>query len=99
MRKIGGLPKKADNLINNTENNAKTEQMREALQNIIGNIRICGDLGIPDFTLQFQFKDGVFSVVDSGFAVNMGALDERLTPSSAWGMYADMYKYQFRKVL
>lgn len=83
MRKIGGLPKKADNLINNTENNAKTEQMREALQNIIGNIRICGDLGIPDFTLQFQFKDGVFSVVDSGFAVNMGALDERLTPSSA----------------
>ena len=99
MRKIGGLPKKADNLINNTENNAKTEQMREALQNIIGNIRICGDLGIPDFTLQFQFKDGVFSVVDSGFAVNMGALDDRLTPSSSGGMYADMYKYQFRKVL
>ena len=97
--KIGGLPKKADNLINNTKNNAKTEQMREALRNIIGNIRISGDLGIPDFTSQFQFKDGAFSVVDSGFAVNMGALDGRLTPEYSGNMYSDMYKYQFRKVL
>ena len=97
--KIGGLPKKADNLINNTKNNAKTEQMREALRNIIGNIRISGDLGIPDFTSQFQFKDGAFSVVDSGFAVNMGALDGRLTPQYSGNMYSDMYKYQFRKVL
>lgn len=29
--KIGGLPPKADNLINNTKNNAKIEQMRDAL--------------------------------------------------------------------
>ncbi len=97
--KIGGLPKKADNLINHTKSNVKTERMREALRNIIGNIRISGDLGIPDFTSQFRFEDGAFSVVDSGFAVNMGALDDRLTPSSSGGMYADMYKYQFRKVL
>lgn len=97
--KIGGLPKKADNLINNTKNNAKAEQMREALRNIIGNIRISGDLGIPDFTSQFQFQDGAFSVVDSGFAVNMGALEGRLTPRSFGGMYADMYRYQFSRVL
>lgn len=91
--KIGGLPKKADNLINNTKNNAKTEQMREALRNIIGNFRISGDLGMPDFISQFQFKDGAFSVLDSGFAVNMGALDGRLTPQSSDNMYSDMYKY------
>ena len=97
--KIGGLPKKADHLINHTKNNVKTEQIRDALRNIIGNIRISGDLGIPDFTSQFQFRDGEFSVVDSGFAVNMGALDGRLTPRSSGGMYADMYKYQFKKVL
>ena len=97
--RIGGLPKKAANLINNTENNVKTEQMRDALRNIIGNIQISGDLGIPDFTSQFQFKDGAFSVMDSGFAVDMGALDGRLTPNSSGNMYSDMYKYQFRKVL
>ncbi len=97
--KIGGLPKKADNLINNTKNNARTEQMSEALRNIIGNMRISGDLGVPDFTSQFQFKDGAFSVLDSGFAINMGALDGRLTPQSSGNMYSDMYKYQFEKVL
>ncbi len=96
---IGGLPKKADKLINNTKNNAKTDQMREALRNIIGNIRVSGDLGIPDFTSQFQFGDGAFSVVDSGFAVNMGTLDGRLTPQYSGNMYSDMYRYQFRKVL
>ena len=97
--KIGGLPKKAYNLINNTKNNARTEQMSEALRNIIGNMRISGDLGVPDFTSQFQFKDGAFSVLDSGFAINMGALDGRLTPQSSGNMYSDMYKYQFEKVL
>lgn len=97
--KIGGLPKKAANLINNTKNNAKTEQMREALRNIIGNIRVSGNLGIPDFMTQFLFKDGAFSVSDSGFAVNMGALEERLTPQLSDNMYSDMYRYQFRKVL
>lgn len=90
---------KADNLINNTKNTAKTEQTREALRNIIGNIRISGDLGIPDFTLQFQFTDGAFSVVNSGFAVDMGALDARLTPHYSGNMYSDMYRYRFKKVL
>ena len=97
--KIGGLPDKAANLLNKTKDNAKTEQVRDALKNIIGNIRISGGLGIPDFTSQFQFKDGAFSVADSGFAVDMGALDGRFTPKSSGNMYSDMYKYQFKKVL
>ncbi len=54
--KIGGLPDKAANLLNKTKDNAKIERMRDALKNIIGNIRISGDLGIPDFTSQLQFK-------------------------------------------
>ncbi|MCX4379985.1 MAG: hypothetical protein OSJ61_28185, partial [Lachnospiraceae bacterium] len=58
-----------------------------------------GDLGIPDFTSQFQFKDGVLSVADSGFAVDMGALDGRLTPQYSGNMYSDMYQYRFKKVL
>lgn len=97
--KIGGLPDRAANLINKTKDNAKVERMKDALVNIIGNIRIGGDLGIPDFTSEFQFKDGVFSVADNGFAADMGALDGRLTPKSSGNMYSDMYKYQFKKVL
>ena len=97
--KIGGLPEKAAGLINKTKDNAKIERMKDALVDIIGNIRISGDLGIPDFTSQFQFKDGAFSVADSGFAVDMAALDGRLTPQSFGNMYSDMYKYQFKKVL
>ncbi len=97
--KIGGLPEKAANLINKTKDNAKIERMKDALADIIGNIRISGDLGIPDFTSEFQFKDGAFSVADNGFAVDMGALDGRLTPKSSGNMYSDMYKYQFKKVL
>lgn len=97
--KIGGLPEKAASLINKTKDNAKIERMKDALVDIIGNIRISGDLGIPDFTSQFQFKDGAFSVADSGFAVDMAALDGRLTPQSFGNMYSDMYKYQFKKVL
>ena len=73
--------------------------MKYALVDIIGNIRISSDLGIPDFTSQFQFGNGAFSVEDSGFAVDMGALDERFTPQSSDNMYSDMYQYQFRKVL
>lgn len=97
--KIGGLPEKAANLINKTKDNAKIERMKDALADIIRKIRISGDLGIPDFTSEFQFKDGAFSVADSGFAVDMDALDGRLTPQSSGNMYSDMYKYQFRKVL
>lgn len=51
--KIGGLPNKADNLLNKTKDNAKIERMKDALRNIIGNIRISGDLGIPDFSSEF----------------------------------------------
>ena len=97
--KIGGLPEKASNLINKTKGNAKIDRMRDALADIIGKIRISGDLGIPDFTSEFLFSNGVFSVTDSGFAVDMGALDGRLTPQSSGNMYSDMYKYQFKKVL
>ena len=97
--KIGGLPDKAADLINKTKDNAKIERMKDALVDIIGKIRISGDLGIPDFTSQFQFKDGAFSVADSGFAVDMGALDGRFTPKSSGNMYSDMYNYQFKKVL
>ena len=96
---IGGLPGKADKLINHTKDNVKVDQMRDALRNIIGNIVVSGDVGIPDFTSQFQFKDGAFSVVDSGFAVDMGALDARLTPHYSGNMYSDMYRYRFKKVL
>lgn len=97
--KIGGLPDKAANLINKTKDNARIERIKDALMDIIGKIRISGDLGIPDFTSQFQFKDGAFSVADSGFAVDMGALDGRFTPKSSGNMYSDMYNYQFKKVL
>ncbi len=97
--KIGGLPDKAADLINKTKDNARIERIKDALVDIIGKIRISGDLGIPDFTSQFQFKDGAFSVADSGFAVDMGALDGRFTPKSSGNMYSDMYNYQFKKVL
>lgn len=97
--KIGGLPDKAANLINKTKDNAKIERMKDALRNVIGKYRISGALGIPDFASEFQFSNGAFSVADSGFAVDMGALDGRLTPQSSGNMYSDMYKYQFKKVL
>ncbi len=97
--KIGGLPDKAAGLINNGKDNAKIERMRDALVNIIGKLRISGDIGIPDFTSEFRFQDGGFSVKDSGFAVDMEALDERFVPKSSCNMYSDMYQYQFKKVL
>lgn len=97
--KIGGLPDKAANLINKTKDNAKVERMKDALIDIIGNIRISGDLGIPDFSSEFQFSNGAFSVADSSFVVDMGALDSRLMPQYSRNMYSDMYKYQFKKVL
>ena len=97
--KIGGLPEKAANLINRTKDNAKIERMKDALSDIIGNIRISGGLGIPDFTSQFRFGNGEFAVEDSGFAADMAALDSRLTPQSSDNMYSDMYRYRFKKVL
>ena len=93
------MPNKADNLLNKTKDNAKIERMKDALVDIIGKIRISGDLGIPEFTSEFQFSNGTFDLADSGFAADMGALEGRLTPQSSGNMYSDMYKYQFRKVL
>ena len=97
--KIGGLPGKAADLINKTKDNAKIERIKNALINIIGHNRISGDLGIPDFTSEFQFSNGACSVADSGFTVDMAALDRRLTPQPHDNMYSDMYEYSFRKVL
>lgn len=97
--KIGGLPDKAAKLINDGKDNAKIDRIRDALINIIGNNRIGGDIGIPDFTSQFLFRGGEFFVTDSGFAVDMEALSERMTPGSNGNMYSDMYRYQFQKVL
>lgn len=96
---MGGLPNKADNLLNKTKDNAKRDRMKDALVDIIGKIRISGDLEIPDFASEFQFSNGAFSVTDGCFAVDMCALDGRLTPQSSGNMYSDMYKYQFKKVL
>lgn len=97
--KIGGLPDKAANLINKTKDNAKIERVKDVLADIIGKIRISGDLGIPDFASEFQFSNGAFSVADSGFAMDMGALNGRVTPQSSGSMYSDMHRYQFKKVL
>ena len=58
-----------------------------------------GDLGIPDFTSQFSFRDGAFAVEDGGFATDTGALEERLIKGAAGSMNSDTYQYQFRKVL
>lgn len=46
-----------------------------------------------------ELLEEAFSVADSGFAVDMGALDGRVTPRSSGNMYSDMYRYQFKKVL
>ena len=54
---------------------------------------------IPDFISEFQFSNGGFSVADNGFAVDTGALNDRLTPQYSGNMYFDMYHYQFKKVL
>ncbi len=97
--RIGGLPEKAAGLINRTKDNAKIERMRDALTDIIGKIRMSGDLGIPDFTSQFSFRDGAFAVEDGGFATDTGALEERLIKGAAGSMNSDTYQYQFRKVL
>ena len=81
------------------KNDFSEDFVKDALINIIGHNRISGDLGIPDFTSEFQFSNGAFSVADSGFTVDMAALDRRLTPQPHDNMYSDMYEYSFRKVL
>ena len=93
--KIGGLPDRAAALINNGKDNAKIDRIRDALINIIGNIRISGNIGIPDFSSEFQFSGGEFAVTDSGFLVDLKALDEKLSPKYS----GNTYEYQFKKVL
>lgn len=97
--KIEGLPDKVGNMINNTKNNAKIDRIRDILTDIIQNISNSGNIGIPDFTSEFQFRNGEFSVVDNGFHVDVNALDEKMTPHYSGNMYSDMYKYKFKKVL
>lgn len=95
--KIGGLPDKVGNMINNTKNNAKIDRIRDILTDIIQNISRYGNIGIPDFTSEFQFQNGEFSVVDNGFDVDVNALDKRMTPQYTGSNQT--YKYKFKEVL
>lgn len=97
--KIGGLPDQAAKLINTGKDNAKIDRIRDALVDIIGNLRVSGDIGIPDFTSGFRFENGELFVEDSGFDVDMEALYEKLAPTYSGNMYSDMYRYRFKKVL
>ena len=97
--KIGGLPDKVGNMINNTKNNAKIDRIRDMLRDIIQNISISSNIGTPDFTSEFQFRNGVFSIADSGFNIDVNALDKKMTPHYSGNMYSDMYEYKFKKVL
>ena len=95
--KIGGLPDKVGNMINNTKNNAKIDRIRDILTDIIQNISNSDNIGIPDFTSEFQFRNGEFSVEDSGFHVDVNALDKKMTPEYAGSNRT--YKYKFKEVL
>ena len=95
--KIGGLPEKAANMLNSTKNNAKIDRIRDILTDIIQNARNYGNIGIPDFTSEFQFRNGEFSVVDSGFDVDVNALDRKLAPKYEGSNQT--YKYKFKEVL
>ena len=97
---IGGLPDKVSGLINQTKNNAKIEEVRTMLRDIISYKRTYGDAGIPRFTASFEFENGSFTVTDSGFANNMGLLAEQMNNRPSTGnMYAGIYHYPFRSVL
>ncbi len=97
---IGGLPDKVSGLINQTKNNAKIEEVRTMLRDIISYRRTYGDAGIPRFTASFEFENGGFTVTDSGFVNNMGLLAEQMNNRPSMGnMYAGIYHYQFRSVL
>ena len=92
--KIGGLPDKAANIINNTKNNAKIERLKDSINDIIGNISQNGD-SIPEFTSEFQFQNGEFSVVDSGFHIDMSALEKKMNSE----YYGSSYQYKFQEIL
>lgn len=97
--KIGGLPENVSKLLYETKNNAKIEQIRDMLTDITSNISRHKDIGIPDFTSELQFQNGAFSVVDSGFAVDMEKLADQMTPKFPNGKYTNVYEYNFEKVL
>lgn len=97
---IGGLPDNISNMINRTTNNAKIEEVRTMLQDIISKKRAYGDAGIPRFTAAFRFENDSLSVTDNGFTNDMGLLLEQMNSiSSTDNMYAGIYHYQFQNVL
>lgn len=91
--KIGGLPGKVGGMINNTENNAKIECIRDMLSDILQNARLHQD--IPYFVAGFQFSEGKFEIEDSGFGMDVDALGKTLSPDYGG---ARTYHYQFKKV-
>lgn len=98
--KIGGLPQSISHMINDTKDNAKIEEVRTMLRDIISYKQIYGTSGIPTFASAFQFENGAFSVVDSGFANDVEELSRKMNSIiSANNMYAGIYRYGFHKVL
>lgn len=98
--KIGGLPYGISDMINNTKDNAKIEEIRSMLRNIIGYKRIYSASSIPYFTSTFCYDKGKFSVIDSGFASDVEELSIKMTSIlSTNNMYAGVYKYNFKKIL
>ena len=63
--RIDGLPKKADNLINNTKNNAKTEQMRGALDGRL-TPQSSDNMYSDMYKYGETFFSGFFDTVDNG---------------------------------
>lgn len=92
--RIGGLPEKVGNMVNNTKNNAKIDCIKDMLTDIIQNIGRHQD--IPYFSSAFQFSGGEFHVADTGFAADTGTLERGLSPSYA-GL--QVYRYKFKRVL
>lgn len=95
--RVGGLPKKVEKLLYETKNNVKTESIKDMLTDIVQNNSRYGEIGIPDFSSGFQFQDGVLSVMDGGFSVDMEALADSMRYNMP-NKY-DYYKYKFDRVL
>lgn len=97
---IGGLPQNISDMINKTKDNAKIEGIKTAMQDIISYAKTYGNSSIPVFCSNFQFENGVFSVVDTGFANDVNQLSERMNSiKSRNNMYVSVYNYRFKKVL
>ena len=95
--RVGGLPEKVEKLLYETKNNIKPEDIRDMLTDIVQNISKSGNVGIPEFSSEFQFQNGTLSVVDGGFSVDMDMLSDHMTYKTA-DKY-DYYKYRFDRVL